>query len=148
VPHLTAVSTPSLLKVIFSARTSRVIWGITYRCVRLHWAVQLHGGTTFLDDLGVLPVETSFLVLLSSGDLLFEPTAVIELAIHMNCYDRCLPLFGTFILISIPSRCQTIGESCLFFNELASVHISAYDSRVTNNFGLPFIIDLRPEHYV
>lgn len=45
----------------------------THRCVWFHWAVKLHGCTTLLYDFGVLPMETSLLVLLHSRNFLFQP---------------------------------------------------------------------------
>ena len=48
-------------------------WGATYGGVGLQWSIELHRGPTFLDNLGILTVETPLLVLLHPGNFLLQP---------------------------------------------------------------------------
>lgn len=49
---------------------------VTHRGVRLDRSIQLHGSPTFLDNLGVLPMQASLLVLLHTRNLLFQPMQI------------------------------------------------------------------------
>lgn len=72
--HLTTMTTASLKQNV-SAQTSWLsIMPKTHGCIWFERPAELHWGTTFLDNLGVLTMQTPLLVLLHSCYLFFQPT--------------------------------------------------------------------------
>jgi hypothetical protein len=57
-------------------------------------------------------------------------------------YDHRSPLLGTLVFIRIASRCETIGKSRFFLDKLTPAHICANNSSITNDFNLPFTVNL------
>jgi hypothetical protein len=118
---------------------------VTHCCIWLDRAVQLHRCSPFLDDLGIFPVKTSFLVLLHSSDLFLKPVTCITSEFNRRIQIFDSPLLRTLIFISIASWCQTVGKSRFLLNSLSTTHISADNRRITNDFCLPAPINLSIE---
>lgn len=71
--HLTTVAAASLQSLVSPcARLARAAKG-TYRSVGLDGSVQLHRRATLLDNLGILAVQTAFLVFLHPRNFLLQP---------------------------------------------------------------------------
>jgi hypothetical protein len=110
-----------------------------HSCVSFHHPVDLHWCPSFLNQLGILPMQTSFLVLLHPRNLLFQPGKVPS-AVGTDCARDCensIPLLCPCILINITGGGQSVRQLSLLFDNLTLLEVCIDDRWLSNDLGFP-----------
>lgn len=111
---------------------------VAYGRVSFDHPVDLHRCPSFLNQLGILPMQASFLVLLHPRNLLFQSgSGSSAMGTDYTEIENSIPPLCPCILISIAGGGQSVRQLSLLFDNLTLLEVCIDNRRFSNNLSFP-----------